>query len=265
MYDYHTHTAFSDDCDIPMEEMIRGAIAKNIKEMAITDHFDPGYPDPEFPFLLDFPSYFEMLQQLEARYRDQIRIIKGMEIGIMEGQFDPAAEAARMYPYDMIIGSFHSLGQTDLYTCDYTAINVPAMIEEFYTYIFRCIKEYKEYDIVGHLTIIDRYVDKIYNYAPYMDIIDEILKMIIYDGKGIEINTSSFKYGTGIWLPREEVLKRYRELGGEILTFGSDSHDPAFFGDHFEEAHALAEKLGFRYFTVFRSRKPEFLPLYDLI
>lgn len=261
MYDYHTHTVFSDDCDVSIEEMIDGAVSRHLTEMAITDHYDPGYPDPDFPFELDFPAYFNTLMEMEQKYEGKINIVKGMEVGIMDTELDAAKNAVQKYPFDMIIGSFHCLGQTDLFTCDYANTDVPAMIEEFYTYVYRCLKEYKDYSIVGHLTIIDRYVDKIYDYKPYMDILDEILKMIIYDGKGIEINTSSFKYGMGIWLPREEVLSHYRRLGGEILTFGSDSHDPQHFGDHFKEAHALAEKLGFRYFTRFKGMKPEFVKL----
>ena len=74
----------------------------------------------------------------------------------------------------------------------------------------------------------------------------------------MEINTSSFKYETGIWLPRKEILKLYKELVGEILTFGSDSHDPSHFMDHFAEAHELAKDLGFKYQCTFRKRKPEF-------
>lgn len=261
MYDYHTHTAFSDDCDIPMEEMIEGAISRGVEELAITDHYDPGYEDPEFPFTLDFDGYFKALLEAEEAYRGRIQIVKGMEVGIMEEELDECTRAASEYPYDFIIGSFHSIGKENLYRIDYENTDGPSLLERFYTYINRCFKKYKDYDIAGHLTLIDRYIGKIYDYRPYMDIIEDTLKTIIYDGKGLEINTSSFKYGTGIWLPREDVLKLYKDLGGEILTFGSDSHDPEHFLDHFEEAHALAKKLGFRYQCIFRKRKPEFIKL----
>lgn len=257
-YDYHTHTAFSDDCDVPMETMIQGAIRCGIEELAITDHYDPGYEDPEFPFTLDFEAYHKALLEAEKRYAGQLTIIKGMEIGIMDTQYEESRRRIRQFPYDIIIGSFHCLGSDDLYRYDFSKVDGPAKLEEFYTYVNKCLKEYMDYDIAGHLTIIDRYIGKIYDYRPYMDIIEDTLKAIIYNGKGLEINTSSFKYGTGIWLPREEVLKLYRELGGEILTFGSDSHDPEHFRDHFEQAQELAKSLGFRYQCTFRQRKPEF-------
>ena len=82
MYDYHTHTAFSSDCDISMDEMIQGAITKGIKHLAITDHHDPGYEDPEFPFQLDHDAYFKSVSEAQLKYADRISIAKGMEIGI---------------------------------------------------------------------------------------------------------------------------------------------------------------------------------------
>lgn len=257
-YDYHTHTAFSDDCDVPMDEMIEEAIRCGITELAITDHYDPGYEDPEFPFMLNFDAYCEALLNAEKKYAGRITIVKGMEIGIMDSQLEECRRAVRDFSYDFIIGSFHCLRGKDLFRYDYSQVDGPAFLEEFYTNVNKCLKEYKDYDIAGHLTLADRYIGKIYDYKPYMDIIEDTLKTIIYDGKGLEINTSSFKYGMSIWLPREEVLKLYRELGGEILTFGSDSHKTQYFRDHFDDARELAKSLGFRYECTFRQRKPEF-------
>lgn len=261
MYDYHTHTAFSDDCDVPMEEMLCGAVNCGMKELAITDHYDPGYEDPEFPFTLDFEHYYQALRDAEKEYKGRLTIIKGLEIGIMDSEYEECRRAVNDFPYDFIIGSFHCLGKDDLYRYDFSNVDVPSKLEEFYTYVNRCLKEYKDYDVVGHLTIIDRYIGTIYDYRPYMEIIEDTLKTIIYDGKGIEINTSSFKYGTGTWLPREAVLRLYKDLGGEILTFGSDSHQPKHFLDHFDEAYELARSLGFKYQCTFRGRKAEFVKL----
>lgn len=258
MYDYHTHTAFSSDCDVPMDEMIQNAIKIGITHMAITDHHDPGYEDPEFPFQLDHDAYFKAVSEAELKYKDKIDIAKGMEIGLMDIKFDECNAAVDRHPYDFIIGSFHCMGKDDFYRFDFSKVDRPAKLEEFYIYVNKCFKEYKNYDIAGHFTIIDRYIGEIYDYKNYMDIIEDTLKTIIYDGKGIEINTSSFKYGTGIWLPRKEVLEMYHDLGGELLTFGSDSHEPKYFRDHFDEAHELARSIGFKYECTFKERKPEF-------
>lgn len=259
--DMHTHTGFSDDCDIPMDEMLEGALKKGVKILAVTDHYDPGYPDPEFPFIPDFEGYNTALDSACKKYAGRMEILKGLEIGIMGGQLEAAAKAACDHSYDMIIGSFHCLGTADLYTFDYSQADGPSLVEEFYSYVLRCLKDFDSYDVLGHMSILDRYIGRLYDYSPVEDIIDEILKIIIEGGHGLEINTSSFRYGTGTWLPRESILRKYHRLGGEILTFGSDAHDPAYYLYHFEDAAELARAIGFKYYCVFRKRKPEFLPL----
>jgi len=258
MYDFHTHTSFSDDCDVSMKDMVTSAINKGITTLAITDHYDPGYPDPEFPFTIDFSDYQTALENVSQLYKNQIKIIKGLEIGIMEGQFESAEKIINEYPYDFIIGSFHCLHKTDLYTFDFSNVDRPAMLKEFYEYVYSCLSAYKNYDVVGHFSIIDRYIGNPLDCTDSMPIIKESLKTIINDGKGIEINTSNFKYGTNMWLPREEILKAYYELGGEILTFGSDSHEPKHLLNHFDDAIELAKTIGFKYFCTFENRKPQF-------
>ena len=84
MYDYHSHTDFSDDSSTSMDEMIQGAIKKEIRELAITDHYDPDYPDPNYPFEVDFVEYHKSLLNAEKEYAGQIKIIKGLEIGIQQ-------------------------------------------------------------------------------------------------------------------------------------------------------------------------------------
>lgn len=259
--DFHTHTGFSDDCEFSIEAMLQGAAEKGIETLAVTDHFDPGYPDPEFPFTIDFKKYQETLASAKVQYQGKMEILTGLEVGIMEGQFDAANEIINDFPYDFILGSFHCHRDKDLYTFDYSSINGPELLEDFYVYMYECLKAFNNYDVVGHFSILDRYIGALYDYKPFEDIIDEILKLIIHQGKGIEINTSSFKYGTGTWLPRESILKRYKELGGEILTFGSDAHDPKYYQFHFNDAVEFAKSLGYKYHSVFRQRKPDFIKL----
>ncbi|MBQ0079436.1 MAG: histidinol-phosphatase HisJ family protein [Eubacterium sp.] len=263
--DFHTHTGFSDDCYVEFDTMIEGAIAAGIKTLAVTDHYDPGYPDPEFPFTLEFDEYHKTLNEARERYEGIIDIRKGMEIGIWGGMFDEktsnlqeADRAVNANDHDYIIGSFHCMRKDDLYRYDFSKADGPAELEDFYKFMYESLSEYKNFDVMGHFSIIDRYIGKIYDYSPVEDTIDEILKMLIADGKGIEINTSSFKYGTGIWLPRESILKRYLDLGGEILTFGSDAHEPKYYQYHFNDAIELAKSIGFKYYCTFKDRKPEF-------
>ena len=116
----------------------------------------------------------------------------------------------------------------------------------------------------GHIDYVVRYgPDKntYYSYADYADVIDEILKQLIHNGKGIEVNTAGFKYGLGHPNPCEDILKRYRELGGEILTLGADAHQPEHIAYDFQRLPKLLQTCGFSYYTVFKNRKAQFIAL----
>ena len=98
----------------------------------------------------------------------------------------------------------------------------------------------------------------IYNYADY---IDEILRYLIEHGKGLEVNTAGFKYGLGFAHPHPDILKRYKELGGEIITIGADGHKPEHIAYDFYKISAILKGCGFKNYTEFRKRKPIFRQL----
>ena len=126
--DFHTHTGFSDDCDVSADVMLESAAAQGIKTLAVTDHYDPGYPDPEFPFQLDFEKYNEYMLKAREKYRGIMDIRIGMEVGIMAGQFEAANKAINAFPYDIIMGSFHCNREKDLYTYDFTDVDARRLL-----------------------------------------------------------------------------------------------------------------------------------------
>ena len=131
--------------------------------------------------------------------------------------------------------------------------------ENYYKAIYDVIKKYKSYSVLGHIDMIKRY-DKAGDFPDdkIMEYVDTILKLVIEDGKGIELNTSSFKYGLSDLMPSRRILKRYRELGGEIISIGSDTHEVEHLFDHIEECKLELKKLGYEMFCTFKQRKPEF-------
>lgn len=264
MYDYHSHTSFSDDCDSSMKSMIEQACKLQIKELAITDHFDPDYPDQNFPFLIDFERYQQALLAAVITYKDQIKIIKGLELGLQRGESLKKCEAAVTdFPYDFVIGSFHCADGFDLYGGDFFREKTPTQAyQTFYAEVYDCLCAYQNYDILGHLNIIDRYAPEIAPSSVYDDLVDLILRRIIDDGKGLELNTSSFRYQMGDrTIPTKTILHRYRELGGEIITIGSDAHHPDHLAYAFPFAKETLLSAGFRYITTFDQRQPAFIKL----
>lgn len=261
MFDYHNHSNFSDDGVVSMEDMVEAGYKAGLSEIAITDHFDPDYPDLNFPFTLEFDDYHKELERVQAQFKGKIKVIKGIEIGIQHGKtLEACRAAAKAYPYDFIIGSFHCSGGCDLFSPNYFAGKSPeeAYID-FYEYTYNCLKEYKDYDVVGHINIIDRYTPSIPPNNVYMDIVEEILKLIINDGKGLEINTSSFRYGLGQrTTPAIEILQLFKDLGGEIVTTGSDAHATKDTNYKLDYALHMLKKVGLNYVTTFEKRKPTF-------
>lgn len=263
--DFHTHTAFSGDCDTPVRVQIERAASLGMKEFCITDHHDYDAGEGEDTFLLDFDTYFPTLKKLQQEYSGQIRVNIGIELGLQTHIKEYLEELEPKLPVDFIIGSCHFIDRKDPY---FPSFFEGRTEQESYARYFEVslnrVRNLSCYDVFGHLDYVVRYgpnKNRYYSFSAYQEYIDPILKTLIEKGKGLECNTSGLKHGLGHPNPTEDILRRYRQLGGEILTIGSDAHAPRHIGYAFDRTGALLEACGFRYYTVFHNRKPEFLPL----
>lgn len=264
-YDYHVHTCFSEDSNMNLEEACRAAIDKNITEMAITDHLDIDYPDRSIEFDLDYPAYSEAIEKTRERFLDKLNIIKGIEIGLQPHVLKECRQFLEDKDFQFIIASVHAAQKLDLHSGDFCKEkNKNTSYRGYLEEIYLCIKEFDQFHILGHIDLIRRYgdyKDRNMKYSDFGDVLDEIFKELKCRGKGLEINTSGYRYNLESTLPDLDLLIRYRELGGEILTIGSDAHTPYQLAEHFHLAHALAEKAGFKYLARFPNGKPEFVKL----
>ena len=264
--DFHVHTEFSGDSKAPASGQIEAAIRLGMKEICITDHHDYGTGSmTPIDFTLDIPSYLSAVRALSEKYQDRIRVCTGIELGLMMREKSYLVRLADGLSADYIIGSSHFVDGYDVYDREYfEGRSEYKSYRRYFEATLKRISEMDCFDSLGHLDYIIRYgPEKNRNYRPadYMDVIDEILRVLIQKGKGLECNTAGFKYGLGHPHPYEEILKRYRELGGEILTVGSDAHRPEEVGGAFERTEELLKECGFRYYTVFHERKPVFYKL----
>jgi histidinol-phosphatase (PHP family) len=258
MYDMHNHTLYSDDSNTLMANMIEAGIQQGLKGMAITDHYDPDYPTPEFQFTPDFPAYHKEMEQVKDTYKDKIEVLLGVEIGIQHGDtLEKCREVANGYTYDFILGSFHCAHGKDLYVDYFSDWSIEEAYHGFYQYMLDCLNQYQDFDVLAHFNIIDRYTSRVPSYRPYMEEIEAILRVLVDRNKGIEINTSSFRYNLGdLTTPSKDILMLYKQLGGEIITLGSDAHSPRHVGYKLDWAKEFAEACGFRYYSHFKNRKP---------
>ncbi|MCF6459803.1 histidinol-phosphatase HisJ family protein [Clostridium sp. Cult3] len=259
MYDFHVHSDFSMDCKYLMEEMVVEAINKNMKSICFTDHVD--YDITENRIDMDFRTsdYFRKVKQVKYKYKKDIEILAGVEIGMQPHLNKRYNELIENNPFDFVLMSIHSIEGKDIHLDNFTYNKKPIdALVEYYEYLYRCIEVFDNFDVIGHIDYIDRYFED-YSTLPdfdkYKSIVKKILKLIIEMGKGIEINTGGIKYGLDYYHPKVDILELYRSLGGEILTIGSDAHNPEFIGYDYKEVEKLLKELGFKYIYIYKERK----------
>ena len=262
--DFHVHSDFSSDGKASMEIMINQAIKLGLKTICFTDHMDYDYPVMnKYSFELETPDYIEKLEKMKDKYKSHIEILTGIELGIQPHIINRMEELIKKYTFDFIIGSVHVVDHIDLYYPQYWEKRTE---EEGILRCFMAIKEgcesFSGFNVCGHIDYIIRYAPstkmqyKEYYYPYYADVLDEILNTLIKNQKGIELNTSGYKYGLGHPHPKIEILKRYKELGGEVITIGSDAHIPEHLCYDFDTAANLLKSIGYNYYTIFREGKP---------
>lgn len=273
--DYHVHTEYSDDSVYPLENVIKDAIRLGLDEICITDHVDYGvkvdwdsgkeilYRHGEPLANVDYPRYVAQIEQMQCLYGDRIIIKMGMEFGIQSHTIQQFAALFHRYSFDFIILSIHQVEDKEFWTQDFQQGRTQQEYNErYYEEMLRVIQSYKDYSVLGHMDLIKRY-DKagLYPFDKVKPMIAEILKTVIADGKGIEVNTSSHRYGLTDSMPSAELLRLYKDLGGSIVTIGSDSHSPAHLGTYIMEAKNLLKELCFQSFCTYDKMRPVFHPL----
>lgn len=272
LVDYHVHSEYSDDSVYPMEDVVRDAVRMGLDEICFTDHVDYGvkvdwdsgeeieYRDGE-PFAnVDYPRYAAQIGELQERYKDSIAVKMGMEFG-MQMHTIPRFEALfERYPFDFIILSVHQVEDKEFWTQDFQRGRTQQEYNErYYEEMLNLVNHYQNYSVLGHVDLITRYDEMgIYPFEKVKPYLERIFKKVIADGKGIEINTSFHRYGLADTTPSRDILKLYKELGGRIVTIGSDSHKPEHLGAYVQEAKEVLREMGFTDFCTYEKMKPVF-------
>ena len=262
--DVHMHGGFSNDSETRPEDMVESAIAKGLSVICFTDHYDKDNLDWGDEAIFDVESYFQKMIELQEEYRDQIDIRIGAEIGMQPYLAEYYQDFMAQHPFDFVIGSVHSVLEHDVALDFFQKHSDPEGYKIYFEEMLQDVQKIKSYDVLGHLDYIVRYSNqgsKGFDLNDYMDIIEEILKQVIAHGKGIEMNMSGLKYGLGAPHPQPEIIKRYRELGGEIITVGADGHIPEHIAYDYHLADDILKSCGFKYYTEFKGRKPLFVKI----
>lgn len=270
--DYHVHTDFSDDSAYRMEDVIHDAIRLGLSEVCFTDHVDYGIkqdwdPGCDIPLRdgkplvnVDYPLYAKTIQKFQYMYGEQLCIKMGLEFGMQTNTIPQYERLFHRYPLDFVILSVHQIDQKELWSQEFQrGLTQKEYNSRYYQELLSLVKQYKNYSVLGHLDLITRYdLNGPYPFEHNKSVITEILKTVITDGKGIEVNTSSRRYGLKNLTPSTDILKLYRELGGTMLTIGSDSHEKEHLGAYISETKRALVSLGFKTYCTFSKMQPSY-------
>lgn len=273
--DMHMHTWFSTDSEACPCDMADEAVRKGLQTICFTDHFDKDDLEWGEEGIFDVDAYFVEMQKLQEEYAGKLNIRIGIELGLRTYLKDYYEELTKKYPFDFVIGSVHNVpykkdAEGNILYTDPAAekLFTDRTDKEAYRLMMETTLENVRtsdcFQTLGHLDYVVRYGksrEKEYLYTDYADIIDEILKLLIEKEKGLEVNSAGLKYGLPFAHPHPDVLKRYRELGGEIITIGADAHKPEHIAYDFAKAEEILKSCGFKYYTEFFEQKPVFKQL----
>lgn len=256
--DYHHHSKFSFDGKDCLADICKAATEKNIAEICFTEHFDVDPKDVSYG-VLNYAAYHEMIEECRKKYGDRLKLKRGLEIGEphLKMYVDDLKRELSAMDLDFIIGSVHNLNSVKL------RLTMPGKTaKQIYTDYFAEIMQMvqtADIDVIGHLDLMKRYAFSEYgnyDFNAFKEKITEILQMAIKRNIGIELNTSGLRNSVGEIYPKREVVQLYKDLGGEIITIGSDSHSCQDTFSGCEVGYAMLRELGYKYIYTFEKRKP---------
>ena len=266
MFDSHVHSSFSPDSQALMKETIDKSIEKGLKSVCFTDHYDLDYDGKNNDLTFNIEEYFRTIASLKDSYQGLIDVRTGIELGLQPHLSHRYYDLFKDVPFDFILASVHSVDREDFYTGNFFAERTQQeAYEDYFSDMKASIIAYDHFQVFGHIDVIKRYgnYSTILPYETYQETLREVLTQLIERGKGIELNTSGLRYGLEDFHPSSDILKDYKELGGEIITLGSDSHVIDGTGAYFLEALESLEYLGFKYYASYLAQEPTFHKISD--
>jgi histidinol-phosphatase (PHP family) len=242
------------------DDICEHAISGGLRGIAITDHVDVDSGRANCRKVVE--SLKSDISRIRRKYGGRLEISMGIELGEAHHNVALAGEIASDGDIDFIIGSLHRRRRSlDYYNIDYDNADMDALFYDYYEELTEMVRA-GYFDVVGHINYQLRYMGasarKRVAMPSYYGELEKILRMVADSGKGIEINTSGLWRGLGFTLPSSEVVKMFREAGGEIVTTGSDAHQLNHVGDRMDGAVECLKSAGFSQFAFYSGRVPRF-------
>ena len=258
MFDYHMHTVVSFDGHDRGLQMAQAAKAAGLKEICFTDHLDYDPLGKMGIIAFDTAAYNAEYDNLEI---PGLKICRGAEFGMDIHNVEQFKMDLKRRPFDFVLGSIHFVDDLDVYFDPWWSGKTVFEAERRYLEAtLECVRIHEDFDVLAHLTYVAKTqchpAPRCVPFAEHAELIDEILKVLAAKGKGLEMNTSGVDRCGG-YLPTADYFRRFKELGGEIVTVGSDAHRCDRVGQYSFEACDILKDI-FGYVCTFEDRKPIF-------
>lgn len=270
MSESHCHSSCSFDAKHTVDMMCSRAVDLGFYSIAVTDHCEiNGYADPQNSEFGDFskriPQSVKEMKQAQEKYKDKIIILRGIELGQPMQDLKSADIALALDDFDFVLSSVHNVkNEQDFYWLKYTKEFAEEILGRYFDEVLETAV-WNKFDSLAHLTYPMRYIigeHKInVDISKFQEKIDEILLTLIRNKKALEVNTSGLRQKIGVTLPDQSIIKRFRELGGEYVTIGSDAHCTEDLGKGIAEGMSLVKKCGFNCYTIFRKHVPQLIKI----
>lgn len=271
LIDYHLHSSCSSDAKNTMAEMAMASFDAGVAQICFTDHCDldhysTGHPDTTcFEY---WPQALRQYRQAVEKADGKLDIRLGIELGAPNHDAERAYNIASMPELDFILGSLHNIRDTkDFYCIEYQNEEHCHRLLELYLAELIEISNLACFDVMAHIGYTDRYMQNAgfeahLDMKRYGDMLKVLLGSLIEHGRGIELNCSGWRHPTIKGpIPNVPILSLYHELGGEIITVGSDAHNVSQAGTYLKDGFELLNSLGFKYVTTFLKREPKFVKI----
>ena len=255
-YDMHTHSLNSDG-KFSVDDMCLAAIEKGVTGIAVTDHADMNFYESRNTPQRIGTSAAEIRSAAE-RYGDRLEVLCGVELGEYLYAPEKAREILTMEPYDVVLCSVHLVPAARWpmpynripFDADGTDEELADYLEKYFDLLCKTVDGF-DFDVLAHITCPVRYMTHRHHrktdVMPYAEKIREILQKIIARDIALEFNTAGYQQ-------QADVFAMYREMGGRLITLGSDAHTTAAIAGQFEETAELLRQWGFKNYYYYKNR-----------
>lgn len=266
IYDQHLHSYHSFDSRAVPQACVEAAIASGLSGLTFTEHFDT-HPDDWSECLYDDARYSDTIDALRTQYGRRIFVGKGIEVCYQPDRIDFILDFLDRHTFDIVLLSVHYFDHGAIHRREnWTGLDAAQGTRLYLEHVLEAVRACETlhrargrvFDVLGHLDLAKRYTRRFfesYDVSGCATLIDDILRTLLAADMVPEINTSTLRQGLDETMPGERTIRRYAELGGTMMTIGSDAHRPEDIAAGFDHAQAMLRRSGVDHIAVFRDRR----------